>query len=182
MLSCPVCHVELEPFAVHGVTVHECPRCQGRWFEGKELRAAIDKTDDDLRWLDFQLFEEKDQKYARLAGDKACPSDSTKMLAVEYSHSKVQIDKCETCGGVWLSKTEFERIVKYLEDLVVSETADQYARDALRELKEIGEHPTHAVSELRDFFAVARLLRLRLLAEHPQLTETMDIINRSYPH
>jgi Zn-finger nucleic acid-binding protein len=182
MLSCPVCHVPLEPFEYHGVTIHECPNCEGKWFEGHELRQAIDKTDDDLRWLDFQLFEDRDQKYALISGGKSCPSDSTKMLAVEYSHSKVQIDKCESCGGVWLSKAEFDKIISYLENLVVTETADQYARDALRELKEIGEHPTHAVSELRDFFAVVRLLRLRLLAEHPHLTETMDAINRAYPH
>jgi len=182
MLSCPVCHVALVPFAYHGVTIHECPRCQGKWFEGKELRAAIDNTDDELRWLDFQLFEEKENKYARSLGKLTCPRDSTTMLTVEYSRSKVQIDKCELCGGAWLSKTEFERIIKYLENLVVTETADQYARDALRELKEIGTHPSHAVSELRDFFAVARLLRLRWLAEHPLMVETMDAINRSYPH
>jgi Zn-finger nucleic acid-binding protein len=182
MLPCPVCHVALAPFDYHGVTIHECPRCRGRWFEGHELRAAIDKTDDELRWLDFELFEEKEHKYTRSAAPRDCPSCRTKMLLIEYARSKVQIDKCESCGGVWLSATEFDRIVKYLEDLVVTETADEYAREALRQLKEVGANPTHAVSELRDFFAVVRLLRLRVLAEHPHLVDTMDAINRSYPH
>ena len=182
MLVCPDCHVELEPFDYHGMKVHECPRCRGRWFEGSELRSAIDKTDDELRWLDFEVFEERDQKYAQSVGDKFCPRCGALMVKREYSHSKVSIDKCESCGGVWLSRPEFEAIVRYLENIVVTETSDEYAREALRQLKEVGEHPTHLVSELRDFFAVVRLLRLRFLAEHSQMTATMDAINRSYPH
>ena len=38
-LRCPRCGKALAPVVYHGVTVDQCPACQGVWLEGGELEA-----------------------------------------------------------------------------------------------------------------------------------------------
>jgi hypothetical protein len=43
------------------------------------------------------------------------------------------------------------------------------------------KHPSHLLSELKDFFVVLKLLELRELSEHPGLAGAIEAINRYSP-
>lgn len=166
-MKCPKDQHNLKSASLKGIQIDECPQCGGIWFDRDELRKAKDKTDDDLRWLDFELFDEDADKYNPQPSSKKCPKDQTNMASLEYMDSKVIIEKCDTCRGIWLDKKEFEKIIKYLETKVVSEPASEYRKLVLRELREILTGPEDPISEIRDFFAVLRLFEIRLIVEHP---------------
>jgi len=63
MIKCPNDQTDLKQSQFKGLKIEECINCQGLWFDRDELRLAKDRTDDDLRWLDFELFDEKSEKY-----------------------------------------------------------------------------------------------------------------------
>lgn len=180
-MHCPDDGTVLNETDSHGVTIHECPKCLGRWFDRDELRQAKDSADEDLRWLDFDPFAgDPAEPPAGMTG-RQCPRDAIPMGVVSYDRSGVQIDKCLKCHGIWLSHGEFERIVGYLEKQVNSETAGQLEVEALRQLGQVftgGEGP---VSELRDLFSVLHLLRKRWSVEHPSISGLIDAISAGSP-
>ena len=173
-MNCPECEVPLRQTDCHGVRVDECPKCLGRWFDRDELRRAKDRTDDDLRWLDFDPFAGDAGEAAVAAGGLLCPRCSVKMGAITYEKSGVRIDKCAKCNGVWLNHGEFEKIIRHLEKEVNTETAAQFRGEAGRQFGQVFTGPEGPVSELRDFFAVLHLLRMRLGVEHPSVSSAID--------
>ncbi len=180
-MRCPEDKSELHPTDYKGVSIEECPKCLGRWFDRDELREAKDRTDDDLRWLDFDPFAEEADRFAVPSKGKRCPKDSTGMEALTYERSGVVIDRCPRCRGLWLNHGEFEKIVQYLERIVSSETSPELARDALKQLIKIPVGPEGAISEVRDFFAILKLLEQRLAVEHPRTAKAADRLYRLSP-
>src|SRR3972149_3801618 len=160
MLKCPKDQHNLKSASLKGVRIDECPKCGGKWFDRDELRVAKDRTDDDLRWLDFDLFNDDANKYKTRPSLKKCPKDLENMTELEYMDSKVKVGKCDVCKGVWLDKSEFEKIIKYLENKVISEPASEYRKAVLKELEEIVTGPENTFSEIKDFFAVLRLFEI----------------------
>jgi Zn-finger nucleic acid-binding protein len=175
-LKCPDCQTKMHPTEYRGVRIDECPRCRGRWFDRDELRQAKDRTDDDLRWLDFDPFSQKAVSLGVASEERICPRCSVTMGSISYQASGVAIDKCNACHGIWLDHDEFEKIVKYLMKVMTSETASQYVRDAGKQFAEIVTGPEGVISEIRDFLAVLRLLEMRLAVEHPQIGEIANTI------
>ncbi|MBI2034356.1 MAG: zf-TFIIB domain-containing protein [Candidatus Levybacteria bacterium] len=171
MKTCPSCGSNLKQKNYNGVRIDECERCNGMWFDKDELRRAKDATDDDLRWLDFDLFEKKEGKFSAIKTDKKCPSCSSQMQSLQYMDSKVTIDVCPSCNGVWLDNNELKKIVQYLENIVVSKTSSEYTGDMAKQFQEIITGPESTASELKDFLAVVRLFDQRLLAENHWLSD-----------
>jgi len=99
------------------------------------------------------------------------------MTSLTYMDSKIVIDKCNTCKGVWLDKNGFDKIIKYLEKKVISESSSEYAKDTLKEFQEIFNGPESKVSELKDFLAVINLFQMRLAVENPWVTQ----ISQNWP-
>jgi Zn-finger nucleic acid-binding protein len=164
-MACPSCGDSLAPKDYHGVTVDECKRCRGLWFERDELRRAKDDTDEYLRWLDFDVFS-GENKFDASPGTRNCPKCSQPMSSLKYMHSTVQIDACDQDHGVWLDRGEFGKIIAYLEKLENTMSAKEYRRSALTEFKEILTGPESQLSEVKDFLAVVRLLRMRISVEN----------------
>jgi Zn-finger nucleic acid-binding protein len=175
-MRCPDCQSEMQQTDYRGIRIDECPSCRGRWFDREELRLAKDRTDDDLRWLDFDPFSQKAVSLDVASEGRSCPRCSVKMGSIPYETSGVVIDKCNACHGIWLGHDEFEKVVKYLKNVIASETASQYVRDAGRQFAQIVTGPEGIVSEIRDFLAVLRLLEMRLAVERPQIGETANTI------
>jgi Zn-finger nucleic acid-binding protein len=181
MLNCPNCKNPLKGANYKGVRVDECENCRGIWFDKDELVAAKDNTDSYLRWLDIVIFEDKPSKYAAAPSSKQCPKCEKNLGSHTLMHSKVAIDACPQCKGVWLDDQEFEKIIAYLENYIENETASEYARDVLKELLEIGTGDKDKISEIKDFLAVLKLFEIRLAAEHPKIYELLQNINIYYP-
>jgi Zn-finger nucleic acid-binding protein len=172
----------LRQFDYKGVRIHECPKCRGRWFQRGELKKAKDRTDDDLRWLDWDPFGPDADRYAvHSSKTLLCPDCSTRMKSLNYSTSGVTIYKCPTCYGIWLSHGEFAAIIKYLEKKIDTESAAELAKDAVRQFEKIATREEDKISEIRDFLAVLKLLEMRIAVEHPALAAAAEKIQEASP-
>ena len=158
-----------------------CPRCLGRWFDRDELRTAKDRTDQDLRWLDFDPFGRGVATAPATTTARLCPHCSVAMGVIAYETLGVRIDTCAGCHGVWLDHGEFEKIVKHLEQEVSAESAAQYRKDTEMQFAQIVTGPEVPISELRDFFCVLNLLEMRLSVEHPTLAGSVQAIYLGRP-
>lgn len=180
-MLCPEDGSELQTTDYKGVPIDECPRCHGRWFDRDELRKAKDRTDDDLRWLDFDPFGNEADRFTMPSKGKRCPRDSTQMNTLSYERSGVVIDRCPNCQGIWLSHGAFENIVRHLGRLLSTKQAAELRTDTLSQLVEVVAGPEGVISEVRDFFAVLKMLRLRLAVEHREIAEAADRIYQLSP-
>jgi Zn-finger nucleic acid-binding protein len=180
-MQCPEDGTKLKEIDSYGVKLHECPTCLGRWFDRDELRQAKDSIDEDLRWLDFDPFVGDPSEPPAGETGRLCPRDRIPMGVMSYAESKVCLDKCFKCHGIWLSHGEFERLVGYLERQVNSETAGQLEREAIRQLGQVFTGPEGLVSEFRDLFSVLHLLRQRWSVEHPSISGLIDAISTGSP-
>ena len=180
-MQCPDCQNNLQPVNCKGIMIDECVRCKGKWFDRDELRRAKDKTDEDLRWLDFDPFGKDAEQLSVASEGGICPKCSSKTSSLRYMDSKVVIDKCLNCKGVWLSPGEFAKVIRYLENKVNTETAKGYTRDTFKQFIEIFTGSEGVISEVKDFLAVLYLLELRIVVEHPGLAKASQKIYQSTP-
>lgn len=172
-MKCPNCDGRLEPKTFKRVRIEECSKCGGLWFDRDELKKAKDSTDEDLAWLDFDIFEEKENKYHKSESNKLCPKDGSGLSKQTYSHSNVSIDACPTCHGIFLDQSEFEKIIKFLENEVVENTSEDWAKEALREFGDILNAEDMKASEFKDLLTVLKLAETRLSAEHEKITTVL---------
>ena len=95
--------------------------------------------------------------------------------------SKVVIDKCPDCKGVWLHHGELAKIVMYLKDLVDTASAGELAKDTFKEFLKIFTFHEDVASEVKDLFAVFYLLEARIAVDHPVLADTVQRVYQTAP-
>ncbi len=176
-MKCPDCGNVLKIASYLGVNICECTTCGGKWFDHDELKKAIDSKDNYLRWLDFNVFEDVKGKYTSEESGKVCPQCHIKLTSKTYSESKVVIGVCKKCGGVWLDRNEFQKIVRYLEHIVLTKPAEGYAKETVKQFEQIFTGPQNRISEIKDFIAVAKLFELRLAVDNPWVTHLSNAVN-----
>jgi len=180
-MNCPDCEGTLKTIDCKGIKIDECSSCKGHWFDRGELRLAKDKEDDDIRWLDFDPFGKDANSLSVESEGKACPKCSKNMKSLTYRKSKIIIDKCTDCEGVWLDNGEFEKIVEFLNEIVVTKSAGDYAKDTFKQFLEIFTGSEGPISEAKDFLSVLYLLQLRMAVKNPKLSEASQNIYKITP-
>ena len=180
-MKCPDCQHVLKPVECKGVVIHECVECNGKWFMRDELQKVESNEDDTLRWIDFEPFGKNTEKLNVASKGKVCPKCLKKMQSLKYMKSKVVIDKCLDCKGVWLDKGELAKIVKYLKDLVDTAPAGELLKATFKEFLKIFTFHEDIVSEIKDLFAVFYLLELRIAVDHPGLAKASQKIYQNTP-
>lgn len=180
-MKCPSCKGELRRIDNYGIALDECAHCGGVWFDALELKKAIDSTDNALRWIDFDLFDKEDGKFARSADTETCPHCGTAMARLAYRESGAAIHACDACKGVWLGQGELSKMIDWLEDLIARKSLAQYEHDAAQQFSEIFSGPKSAVSEVKDFLAVAKLLEYRAFVEYPKVLAVLSAIENHLP-
>src|SRR5258706_4716868 len=102
-MNCPNGHKNLEKVLFHDVEVDYCPECLGVFFDRDELAFAKDDKDQQLNWLDFDIWRDKG-KFAISPSSRRCPSCRIPFVKVNYDGSNVAIDFCKMCQGIWLDR------------------------------------------------------------------------------
>ena len=166
--TCPTCSTSLEPGTLHEVAVSRCASCGGVWFDEEGFREAKDLADENLRWLDFDLWKEH-ESFTVPSHGVDCPCCGKRMFTLRYADTPVEVDTCHDCRGVWLDEKEFERIVSALEDELARMPASELLAAAFHEAAEIVKGPESLLSEWKDTARVLQLLKLRILVDHPGL-------------
>ena len=178
MKSCPKCKIQLEPKAIGPVEVDECERCKGVWFDKDELRQAKDITDSDLNWMDFEIWKHP-EKFKPLTKSYDCPSCGNSMNVIDYDNTKVEIDYCKNCRGIWLDKNKLKKIIQALEEEILTKSMDEYVKSTIEEAKELLTGPESFLSEWKDFTTILRFLQYRILSQHPKISDALVNIQKN---
>jgi|GEM_PF-2525711 len=112
---CPDCKSSLAPKSFYGMTVDACPQCAGIFFDEGEInrvRAAGPQALSEL--------EDMVQPTMAITSERAtlrlCPCCDKGMDTYRYQYtSKVMLDSCSDCGGLWIQDGELAAIRQYLE-------------------------------------------------------------------
>jgi Zn-finger nucleic acid-binding protein len=172
-MNCPNGHNNLEKALFHNVEVDYCPECLGVWFDKDELRYAIDDKDQQLNWLDFDLWRDKGKfKIAHI--DKLCPVCRIPFVEVHYDNSKVKVDFCKHCQGVWLDRGEFKQIIVYLIRKYDYEILHHYTKNLAQQFWEVFAGPKKFREELDEFFMLLKLLNYKFVVQYPLLNSLIE--------
>jgi len=169
-MLCPHCKIKLESAIFHNVEVDYCPICLGLWFEEDELRWAKDEKDKDLKWLDIDLWRDE-KKFKISYGIRLCPACRVPLYEVYYGDSKVIVDVCNLCKGIWLDRAEFKKIVDWLKEKAKKELLDNYAKNLFEEFGEIFVGPETLREEVLDFLTIFKLLKYKFATQHPTISK-----------
>jgi Zn-finger nucleic acid-binding protein len=102
-MLCPRCKtVELTEKKAEqfGLKLDVCGQCRGVWFDGGELERALGMGGKKLK-----------VPVAAPAQHMECPRcTNADLYNFDYPGTKVAIDMCKKCGGIWLDGGEFPKI------------------------------------------------------------------------
>ena len=118
---CPRCHVQLERKEMDGVTVEYCSQCSGLCLDSGELDRIAEETPGSLEY--------SMASGASLAHDDGRPAIAClkcgtpkQMRKIELlHHSGIVLDRCDSCGVLWLDMGELDAINTHIHRLNRSE-------------------------------------------------------------
>jgi uncharacterized protein len=165
-MDCPNDNENLEKVLFHNVEVDYCPKCLGIWFDKDELRLAKDEKDKTLNWVDVDLWRDR-LKFNAVKISKFCPVCRAGLVEISYDKSKVKVDFCKKCQGVWLDRGEFKQIINYLKNKSDYEILHHYTKNLVLELWEVFSGPEVFRSELEDFLMLLKLFNYKFETQHP---------------
>ncbi len=172
-MKCPICKKTLEKSIFYNVEIDYCPNCLGLWFEEDELRLAKDEKDENLRWLDVDLWKDR-KRFKIYLGERLCPFCRLPLYEVYYGDSRVIVDFCSLCRGIWLDRGEFKRIVEYLRGKADFEILNNYAKNLLEEAAEIFIGSETLREEILDFLTILKVLNYKLTAQYPNIVKIIS--------
>jgi len=173
-MECPNNHkAPLQPMLFHEVEVDYCIECLGIWFDKDELAMAKNDKDKQLNWLDFDIWRDK-KKFQVLRVNKRCPVCRVPFWEVSYDDSKVKIDYCRRCEGIWLDRGEFKQIIIYLIRKYDYEILHRYTKNLSKELWEVFAGPEKLREELEDFLMLTKLFNYKFVVQYPWLNYLIE--------
>ena len=171
-MECPRCGKELLNRSINEIEVHECDKCEGIWFAKDELRKVKDKADSDLNWMDFDILKHKD-RFKAITTEYNCSLCKKPMNILDYDTTKVKINFCAQCEGIWLDKKVLNKLINALEEELLTKSLGDYTKATLKEAKEILTGPETFLSEWKDFTTILRLLQYRILSLKPTVIKSL---------
>jgi len=172
---CPLCKEKLEKAIFYRAEVDYCPKCLGIFFEEEELRLAKDEKDEDLRWLDIDLWQEE-KKFKISPEKKICPACQMPLYEVNYGDSEIRVDLCNLCFGIWLDRGEFKKIIEYLRGKRNYEILNNYLKNLVEEFGEIFTGPEDLKEEILDFLAILKIFQYKFLTKHPIISKIISAL------
>lgn len=170
-MECPNKHItQLQKINFHNVEVDACPDCMGIWFNNDELRHAKDERDKELNWLDFDIWRDK-ARFEFSRSQKQCPVCRIMFVESKYDDSKVKIDFCKKCQGIWLDRGEFKQIINYLKRKSDYEVLNKYTENLAQEMWEVFNGPEKFREELGDFLMLLKLFNYKFVTQYPNFSD-----------
>lgn len=93
------------------IILEQCGQCGGIWFDESELFRAKNGEADKIEFLDSEIL------WAHVNIEKnvlKCPRDQAKLFQFEdrYFPRGIILERCPSCGGIWLNRGHFTRFQK----------------------------------------------------------------------
>lgn len=110
-MKCPNCDSKLELKQYNGIEVNKCSKCEGMWFDFKELDDLEDKilSNDDMKGT---------LVWDKRTSERKCPICNKKMAKFNYRLNDLELDYCESMHGYWLDKGEEQRVISEMKEVV----------------------------------------------------------------
>ena len=120
ILECPRDHSVMKEHEQGEAVLDICQKCHGQFFDTGEMFGAFGVKADPSIW------DRPESGGTVRDGTIKCPRCHHAMLIQDVKHESqsVEIDRCRSCGGIWLDKGEVETLIKIgdkLEPLVNAE-------------------------------------------------------------
>jgi Zn-finger nucleic acid-binding protein len=164
------------------VGFQRCPSCGGSWYRADRLGVLKEReAHGDYRWIHVDLWRDEERFRAGRQERLSCPKDRQTMTTVRYGDSRVRVDICANCRGVWLDAREYDAILRYLEKTVDSQTVGDFLEDLRDEALEIVSVREGVASEVMDFLKVLHLLELRFVVQHRNIATALRTASRGVP-
>jgi uncharacterized protein len=180
-MLCPKCRTPLTVRKIGSVVLDECLQCKGIWFDKDELEKAKDEIDPDLRWMDFDLWNQH-TRFIVNAHASECPRcRKSGMRTIAYQEPDMDMTFCPFCEGVWLNAGDFKDIIAALSKEAAQKSVPEYMKASLKEAADIFTNPKGLISEWKDLKAVLRMLRYRVFVENPKMRSILVGIQKSLP-
>ena len=143
MPLCPVCHVAMVQVEEAEVVAASCPNCHGTWISGPALeRRERLETSPGMPHLALAPLADLADQVSRSnsTGVLACPDCRRDMIKGRFHQQiPVQIDRCDTCGHIWLDVGEQGLLLRLYEELVATQgtpiPAQQEKLDRFRQMQ-----------------------------------------------
>jgi hypothetical protein len=123
-MNCPKCrqqHFKERYVSVINLNVDYCPKCKGVWFDASELAQAMPMADPQLR---------VPRDAVRLKAP--CPRCAKLLYAFAYPQTRVVIEMCKGCRGLWLDAGELKQLREARKQLPLAEEPDQNAEGGVK--------------------------------------------------
>lgn len=171
--KCPKDKTSLSDVIFNNTIVDYCPECLGLWFDEDELRQAKDEKDKSLNWVDVDIWSDP-KKFKITRGMRLCPECRLPLYEVYYDSSKIIIDVCNLCHGVWLDRGEFKKIIEWLGEQRYYGVVNNYAKNLLKQAKEVFSGPETLREEILDFITILKVLNYKFAEKYPEITKIIS--------
>lgn len=105
---CPECNVRMNQVQIgDGIEVERCPECDGIWLDHGELKEILQER-----------ISERANPRDMAAADRShrmCPDCDRELFERHFINSRVRIDQCIQCAGIFLDGGELEQIRGFIE-------------------------------------------------------------------
>jgi len=184
-MFCPNCKKEeLKDIKFYGSEINICNKCSGIWFDEDELRKSKDKKDENIRWIDVDLFNEDIRDLDIKLSKKISPKCGIPMYEVNYFKNEkdnIRVNLCKKCHGIWLNKGDFGKIIEKLRKRGDYDILNNYANSLSQETKDIFIGPDGFKSEFLDVLIVLKLFKYKFLVENQNLSNLIFKIISALP-
>ena len=103
-MQCPKCDntpLKRGSLSTKKLTLDQCPKCKGMWFDKGELGHLLgDKADQE-----FSI-----PKFAAEMPNTRCPCCQLSLYEFCYPDTLILVDGCRQCEGIWLDNSEWKAI------------------------------------------------------------------------
>jgi Zn-dependent protease with chaperone function/Zn-finger nucleic acid-binding protein len=103
-MNCPACQHELQQgINRQGKIIDYCESCQGMWLDRGEIFCYAKQPALMATHLSNDLLDAS-------SGERLCPRCTKTMEVGGFVKKELQIDRCRSCGGIWLDSGELQTI------------------------------------------------------------------------
>jgi Zn-finger nucleic acid-binding protein len=108
ILECPRDHSLMAENVVGESVLDICGKCGGQFFDTGEMFGSFGFKADPSLW------DREETAGPVREGSFKCPRCNKTMVTQDIKHeaTKVEIDRCGHCGGIWLDKGEVDQIME----------------------------------------------------------------------
>ena len=109
MMQCPECKSQLLEKREAGITIDECEKCSGIWFDAGELEAYRVAKGGNKDTAEKTILHFKPSSQSKIL---TCPRCNTESL-IFGDLDKFQIARCDKCFGVFVNEQEIQKMSRH---------------------------------------------------------------------